>query len=156
MWGLSLVYTAMLVVGKKPTFWFIDGNNLIASKGVTKDREALIQKMRPLQSSSAEQLVLVFDGRAGSEKNIDTEGSFQIVQLEEGVSSDDFILEEISKLVQESKINRVELVTADRELRRLALASRPGVKRVINPSTFWKRYLPRMSGLKKPEVDPSE
>jgi hypothetical protein len=144
---LGLVYSALLTVGKKPTTWFIDGNNVLGAKGVTKDRDALADRLKPIES--AESVVLVFDGRPGDQTTIEEQGIFKLVQLAEGISSDDYILEEIAAIVAASKTRRIELVTADRELRRLALGSRPGVKGVVNPSVFWKKYLPRMSGMKK-------
>jgi len=39
----------------------------------------------------------------------------------------------------------VEVVTADRQLRRIARISRV---KTINPAKFWRRYLPRLKGLK--------
>jgi hypothetical protein len=145
---LGLLATSLLAVGKKPTTWFIDGNNLLAHKGTTKDRDALADRLKPIES--AESVVLVFDGRPGDVSiNEKHEGNFRLVELPEGVSSDDFILKEIRDIVATSKVRRIEVVTADRQLRRLALESRPNVRGVVNPITFWKKYLPRMAGLKK-------
>ena len=148
----GLAYSVLLVVGKKPTTWFIDGNNLLGHKGTTKSRDTLAEKLKPIDS--AESVVLVFDGRKGESTNECTEGNFRLVELGEGLSSDDFILEEIKGIAAKSKVRRIQLVTADRQLRKLALATRPSVKGVVNPVTFWRKYLPRMSGLKKP--DPSD
>ena len=147
-----LCYSSLLVLGKKPTTWIIDGNNLLAQKGTSKDREVLAEKLKSIHSIGAESVVLVFDGRPGDSFLEHHQGSFQQVQLAEGVSSDHYILEEIAAIVATSKVRRVQVVTADRELRRLALESRPIVKGVINPITFWKKYLPRMAGWKKAEI----
>lgn len=147
----GLIHTALLVVGKKPTTWFIDGNNLLGHKGTTNSRDVLAERLKPIES--AESVVLVFDGRPGETVNEKFEGNFRLIELGEGMSTDDFILNEIKDIAATSKVRRVQVVTADRQLRRLALASRPSVKGVINPVTFWRKYLPRMSGLKKPDVD---
>ncbi|KAL3919837.1 MAG: hypothetical protein SGARI_007105 [Bacillariaceae sp.] len=74
---------------------------------------------------------------------------FRQVQLKEGEIADDFILETIQEIHDESTKNRVKLVTADKRLRAAALSTRPTVKSVVNPKVFWKKYLPRMSGQKK-------
>jgi hypothetical protein len=75
--------------------------------------------------------------------------SFRTVQLEEGKIADDFIMEEIYAIGKLGKNKRVKLVTADKKLRAMALATRPTVKSVVNPVVFWRKYLPRMSGQKK-------
>lgn len=141
------LFFSMLVVGKKPTTWLIDGNNLLGSKGTPRNSEVLAEKLKPI--ASAESLVLIFDGQPGISRTDVAEGKFRHVQLEEGKSADDFILEEIASIGAESKVNRVKLVTADKRLRSFALENRPTVKSVVNPLTFWKRYMPRMAGLKK-------
>jgi hypothetical protein len=46
--------------------------------------------------------------------------------------------------------NIVQVVTADRKLRQRILNIKPmKVRGVINPVTFWKRYLPRLCGMKQ-------
>jgi hypothetical protein len=151
---LPFVYSALLSVSpRKPTTWFIDGNNLLAQKGTTKDRGVLAERLSPIKASGAESIVLVFDGRPGDVHQERNEGNFHLVELAEGISSDDFILEQIHEIVSKSKTDRIQLVTADRPLRKLALEKRPGVKGVVNPLTFWKKYIPRMAGLKKFEGD---
>lgn len=141
------IVCAALAVGKKPTTWLIDGNNFLGQKGTPRDAEILAEKLKPI--ASAESLVLVFDGRPGEIRNELSEGNFRHVKLEEGMSADDFILEEIQNIATKSNKNRVKLVTADRRLRSFALDTRPTVKSVVNPKVFWRKYLPRMSGMKK-------
>jgi hypothetical protein len=101
-------------------------------------------------------------------------GTFQKVTLGTGLLADDFILNEIramenpndknhhhsttttattttitTPILSSSTRNIVQVVTADRKLRQQVLAIKPNkVKGVINPVTFWKRYIPRLCGLK--------
>ena len=145
------IFLAGLAVGKKPTTWLIDGNNFLGQKGTPRDPEILAGKLKHI--ASGEELVLVFDGRPGESRNELSEGNFRHVKLEEGMSADDFILEEIRAIAADSKKNRVKLVTADKRLRSFALDTRPTVKSVVNPKTFWRKYFPRMSGMKKRDHD---
>jgi hypothetical protein len=144
---LGLLFSMALAVGKKPTTWLIDGNNVLGTKGTPRDAEVLAEKLKPI--ASAEWLVLVFDGKPGVSRTEVAEGKFRKIQLGEGMSADDFILEEINLIGAQSKTNRVKLVTADKRLRSFALGNRPTVKQVVNPATFWKKYMPRLAGLKK-------
>lgn len=137
---------------KKQTHYIIDGNNLLHSKGVPRQVDMIAEKLKP--TASADPVILVFDGRPGLARTELEEGNFKQVQLEEGASSDDFILEEIANIGSESKTNRVKLVTADKRLRSAALTFRPTVKQVVNPITFWKKYRPRMSGMKTTYENP--
>lgn len=132
---------------KKSNHYIIDGNNLLHSKGVPRHADKVAEQLKPI--ATTEPVLLVFDGRPGLERTETEEGNFRQVQLEEGASSDHFILEEIAALGVDSKENRVKLVTADKRLRSFALSKRPTVKQVVNPVTFWKKYVPRMAGLKK-------
>lgn len=151
---------------KRPTTWLIDGNNFLGQRGAGTPQkgEALADRLRPIASQGADQVVLVFDGRPGDAVRTDIlpsspaaptsaavgpTTSFRHVQLEEGMIADDFIMEEIAAIGRQSKNHRVKLVTADKKLRAMALATRPTVKAVVNPKVFWKKYLPRMSGQKK-------
>ena len=131
---------------KKQNHYIIDGNNLLQSKGVPRQADVLTEKLKPI--AEFEPVILVFDGRPGLERSETEEGNFRKVQLPEGMSSDDFILEEIATIGLESKDNRVKLVTADKRLRSKALQKGQIVKTVVNPVTFWKKYRPRMGGLK--------
>eukprot|EP00525_Craspedostauros_australis_P000884 CAMPEP_0198118120 /NCGR_PEP_ID=MMETSP1442-20131203/20427_1 /TAXON_ID= /ORGANISM="Craspedostauros australis, Strain CCMP3328" /LENGTH=170 /DNA_ID=CAMNT_0043776319 /DNA_START=51 /DNA_END=563 /DNA_ORIENTATION=+ len=141
----------------KPTTWFIDGNNLLAQKGTTRDPDVLADRLKPIKARGAETVCLVFDGKKGRAESEDVvEENFRVVKLAEGITSDDFILQEIEQITASSKVDRIQVVTADRGLRRLALAYRPNVKSVVNPLTFYKKYIPRMAGLKKPAVNPSD
>jgi hypothetical protein len=147
MFIFGILFSVMMLVGRKPTTWFLDGNNIIGTKGTPRDSTVLVEKLKPI--AYAQNVVLVFDGKQDAKRTVKTDGLFQHVQLEDGMSADDFILEEIAVLSAASTVNRVKLVTADKGLRRIALGFRPTVKSVVNPLTFWKKHRPRMSGLKK-------
>ena len=148
----ALLQPLLLAVGgRKPTHWFIDGNNLLAHGGTVKDKDALVLKLQ--DTPGAEELVLVFDGRPGTETAISQEGNLRTVSLGEGLVSDDYIQEEIKKLMDDPILrrkHRVNLVSADRALRKKATNCKPIVRSVINPVTFFRRYLPRLKGLKGP------
>ena len=95
---------------------------------------------------------------------LNTYGTFQKVTLGTGMLADDYILNEIRAMEHTNRHNPttttttsslstsrnvVQVVTADRKLRQQVLAIKPNkVKGVINPVTFWKRYVPRLCGLK--------
>jgi hypothetical protein len=140
---------------KRPTTWLIDGNNFLGQKGTPRDGEILVERLKPITTTAAEQVILVFDGRKGESTRSDTMDGpmFRTVHLQEGEIADDFILQEIQSIASDSKSNRVKLVTADKRLRSAALTTRPTVKTVVNPKVFWKKYVPRMSGLKKRESE---
>mmetsp|Transcript_9780 Transcript_9780/g.17873 ORF Transcript_9780/g.17873 Transcript_9780/m.17873 type:complete len:152 (+) Transcript_9780:182-637(+) len=120
---------------KRPTTWLIDGNNFLGQKGTPRDGDILAERLRPIATTAAEQVVLVFDGRKGETERSDViEGPlFRMVHLEEGEIADDFILKEIQAISEANKSNRVKLVTADKRLRSAALSTRPTVKSVVNP-----------------------
>jgi hypothetical protein len=153
---------------KRPTTWLIDGNNFLGQRGTPRAGDQLSDRIRPIATQGADQVVLVFDGRPGEQTRTDVTTSggdagssssssprptattaFRTVQLEEGAVADDFIMEEIHAIARMGKNRRVKLVTADKRLRAMALATRPTVKAVVNPVVFWRKYLPRMSGQKK-------
>jgi hypothetical protein len=88
-------------------------------------------------------------------------GTLQKITLGTGILADDYILNEIRNMGITTTIttttsltsmnirNIVQVVTADRKLRQQVLAMKPNkIKGVINPVTFWKRYVPRLCGLK--------
>lgn len=152
MRNVFVIFSFALAVARKPTTWLIDGNNFLGQKGTPRDPEILTEKLKPVAESS-DSVVLVFDGRPGDSRKEQSEGSFRSIKLEEGMSADDFILEEIQSIATESKQNRVKLVTADKRLRSFALDTRPTVKTVVNPKVFWRKHYPRMSGLKKRTED---
>ena len=124
--------------------WYIDGDNLLGQRGTARDSKAAARKLREIQG--AEAVVFVLDGK----KEIATssqEGILEIVSLAEGISADDYIVQEVHSASGLRK--RIQVVTADRELRWRVLAAKPIVRRVVNPVTFWRRYLPRLCGWKK-------
>ena len=144
-----------LFAATKPTHWFIDGNNVIAHGKTAKDRDTLIEKLR---GCDVEEVVLVFDGHPGATPDVSIDSNLKTVSLAEGLSTDDFIQEEIQKYCQDpdKRKHRVNLVSADRELRRQVLDYKPIVKTAVNPVTFFRRYLPRLLGLKKRSIDTME
>ena len=84
-------------------------------------------------------------------------GLLEVIHLAPDISADDFICNDIQQTmltthhqqtVAQTK-NRIHVVTADRELRRRVLSLKPAVKEVVNPVTFWRRYMPRLCGFKK-------
>lgn len=154
--------THLLALGTRPktsTTWFIDGNNLLGHRGTPKDPDTLAQKLQPIRG--AEAVILVLDGRPGAETSTETTGAFQRVNLGEGSSADDYILGEIRarnrpNAPRQEQSTRVQVVTADRKLRKAVLGIKPIVKDVVNPVTFWRRYLPRLCGYKLPKRAPAQ
>jgi len=152
---LPLLQAVLFAIGKKrPIAWIIDGNNLMGHRGTPKSPEVIADKLKPIQA--AEAVILVFDGRKGEETVIEYEGCFQNVLLGEGLSADDYILQQIREIMELIPRRRVEVVTADRALRRKVLEARPTVRNVVNPVVFWRRYLPRLCGFKKKTVEVDE
>jgi YacP-like NYN domain len=131
--------------------FYVDGNNLLGHKGTPKNRHDVAEKLKSVKGA---EIVVVFDGvkEGPKETIIDTFGDLALlrqVALGEGISADSYIQEEIQDLLR-SKMTRarIEVVTADRLLRRQVLDMKPIVRGVINPVVFWKRYRPRLTGLK--------
>jgi hypothetical protein len=155
---LPLLQAALVAVGgrrhqqQQPTTWIIDGNNLLAHRGTPIDRDVLAQKLGPIRG--AQEVVLVFDGRPGeATTSVESEGgTLRRVSLGEGLSADDYIQQEIISLLEAIPRRRVQVVTADRELRKSVLEQKLIVRGVVNPVTFWRRYLPRLCGLKSKEL----
>jgi hypothetical protein len=132
--------------------WYVDGNNVVSHKGTPRDTDAVAVDLQQIRG--AEAVVLVLDGTKGqATETFSSEGTefFQLSLLGEGISADDFIFDEIQRAVVLRPDTRVQVVTADRELRRRVLAIKPMVRDVVNPVTFWRRYWPRLCGLKKPK-----
>jgi len=145
---LGIVPAALLAVTKHTAVtWFIDGQNLQGHKGTPRDRETIALKVKPIKA--AEKVILVFDGQKGiTEDRIEEEGIFRNVFLREGASADEYILNQINSLIPERPRRKVQVVTADRALRNKVLRSKFVVYGVVNPVVFWKRYLPRLCGMK--------
>ena len=61
-------------------------------------------------------------------------------------SADDWIEQALDDAVE----TRAEVVTADRRLREIAHSAKA---KTINPSKFWRRYVPRLQGLKNDYVN---
>jgi len=147
------VLVSLLAVGRKPVKWFIDGNNLMGHKGTPKERDQVIQKLKPMAATGGLDTVIVFDSHLpgdGDETRVIQNGQLSTVITGEGITADDYILGEIDS-IKESGSAFVQVVTADRDLRRKALGTRTVVRGVINPVVFWRRYRPRLTGMKKPD-----
>jgi len=132
----------------------IDGTNLMAHRKVTKGREEMAAKLAGIRGARC---VLVFDGRRGEATS--TSGNDPQVVVTEGgdeegndrVTADDWI----EQAIQDVPETRIEVVTADRGLREIAHSAKA---KTINPAKFWRRYLPRLKGLKndyknEPKID---
>lgn len=115
---------------------------------VTKGRDALRDKLEGIRGSA---VTLVFDGKAG-EGESDSGSNPRVVVTnggDEGTgegreTADEWISREMSNFPDRRALE-IEVVTADRQLRRLAHACKA---KTINPSKFWRRYLPRLKGMK--------
>lgn len=148
------VLLSLFAAGRKPMKWYIDGNNLMGHRGTPREREQVIKKLLPMAKEGKLDTILVFDSHLpgdADETTITQDGQFLTVVTGEGITADDYILGEIDT-IKESKAAFVQVVTADRDLRRKALDTRTVVRGVINPVVFWKRYRPRLTGLKKPNA----
>jgi hypothetical protein len=145
---LALLPTILFAATKHNALTIIlDGNNILGHKGTPADRETIVAKVKPI--SAAQQVILVFDGQKGLEQDtVENEGIFRSVFLREGGSADDYILSEIESLIPERPRRKIQVVTADRALRKQVLKTKPIVHGVVNPVVFWKRYLPRLCGMK--------
>jgi hypothetical protein len=136
---------------KVATTWFVDGNNLLGHKGTPRNATVLAEKLADIKS--ARSVVLVLDGKTGlDETRVEERGDiFQMVSLQQGLSADDYILDQLDMIRRTNHNCRIEVVTADRKLRKQILAIKPVVKGVVNPVVFWRRYLPRLCGYKLPK-----
>jgi hypothetical protein len=150
-----LAMTGTRIRPKAGNTWLIDGNNLIGHKlGVTKDVDLITDKLSAIRGQ--ESVVLILDGRKGMESpHVLESGTFQRISLAEGVSADEYILQQLETMIHNQEERRVQVVTADRKLRAAALRMKPVIKGVVNPVTFWKRYLPRLAGMKGPNPQAS-
>jgi hypothetical protein len=129
-------------------------------KGTPRDRATISSKLQPIVDRGASVAVkLVFDGTKGRKKTVVSRtGTLETIKLAEGLSADDYIVDSITDFLNQHhprKSHQVQVVTADRALRRRVRQKKPLVRGAVNPSTFWRRYLPRLSGYKLPK-DPVE
>ena len=119
----------------------------MAHRKVTKGREALAEKMAGIRPMK---VILVFDGRIG-EAPSDSGVNPRVVVTnggdeetgEDRETADDWIEREIAECA--SRDTEIEVVTADRRLRRITHLAKV---KTINPAKFWRRYLQRLKGLK--------
>lgn len=136
---------------KVATTWFVDGNNFLGHKGTARNATVLAEKLADIKSASS--VILVLDGKTGLEETrVEERGNlFQMVSLQQGLSADDYILDQLEMIRRTNHNCRIEVVTADRKLRKQILTIKPVVKGVVNPVVFWRRYLPRLCGYKLPK-----
>ena len=149
----------LFAMGKRKmegTTWIVDGHNLMGHKNTgKKDVNHLASNLQQIQN--AEQILLVLDGRKGrSQTKVTEHDVFSKIELAEGIVADDYILQTIKDYRDEGPYKKVQVVTADRKLRKTVLGIKPIVKGVVNPVTFWRRYLPRLQGKKKPKETKEE
>ena len=123
---------------------FIDGDNLMSHRKVTKGRDELAAKLAGIRGSRT---VLVFDGRRGEKASV--QGSNPQVVVTHGGDADGVSRETADEWIENAMEGAtesvIEVVTADRRLRQVAHLNKVGT---INPAKFWRRYLPRLKGLK--------
>lgn len=163
---LLLPFVLLSLSSRPEKVWYIDANNVLGHRGTPRDPDALTRQLKQIVTSTSElRVVVVFDGNPTSSGSDRQDGDavtsssssadqvddrFQSISLGSGVSADDFILSDIKSLQdrhQNVRSVRVQVVTADRDLRR-KVREYPAVRGVVNPVTFWRRYLPRLAGAK--------
>jgi len=140
--------------GAVPKVIFVDGNNLMMQRKVTKGRENLAEKLSAVKEG-AFQIVLVFDGRKGEAASVVGEHP-QVVVTSGGdettgegrMSADEYIVEQLATV---DRRTHAEVVTADKWLRKQAQQQDA---KTINPVKWWRRYLPRLQGLKSDYTNP--
>ena len=121
----------------------------MSHRKVTKGRDALRDKLAGIRGSS---VTLVFDGKAGETESDDGGTNPRMVVTNGGdaatgegrETADEWISREMASFPDRRALD-IEVVTADRYLRRLAHECKA---KTINPSKFWRRYLPRLKGMK--------
>lgn len=146
------MFVSLFAAGRKVTKWYVDGNNLMGHRGTPRERGQVIEKLLPMATNGGLETIIVFDSHLpgdSDETTVTQDGKFFTVVTGEGVTADDYILGEIDAIKELDSDYVVQVVTADRDLRRKALGTRTVVKGVINPVVFWRRYRPRLTGLKK-------
>ena len=142
---LSFVLQTALALQRERTTWYIDGHNLLGHKGTPRTVDAMIQALEQIQG--VEKISLVLDSKLDTDIQIQPYNNLlETVTLSRDISADDYIRHQIQQALPHT---RVQVVTADRDLRRQVLQTKPVVRGVVNPVTFWRRYLPRLCGYKK-------
>lgn len=141
---LTFVLQTALALQRERTTWYIDGHNLLGHKGTPQTVDALIQALEQIQG--VEKIALVLDSKLETDIHIQSYDLLETVTLSRDISADDYICHQIKMALPHT---RVQVVTADRDLRRQVLQTKPVVRGVVNPVTFWRRYLPRLCAYKK-------
>eukprot|EP00591_Stephanopyxis_turris_P006428 CAMPEP_0195530472 /NCGR_PEP_ID=MMETSP0794_2-20130614/33361_1 /TAXON_ID=515487 /ORGANISM="Stephanopyxis turris, Strain CCMP 815" /LENGTH=159 /DNA_ID=CAMNT_0040661989 /DNA_START=160 /DNA_END=639 /DNA_ORIENTATION=+ len=152
-----ILFAAQSLTGRQQNAWLIDGNNAMGHRGTPCDRISIIDSLKPLSDNgnnvTSQKVLVVFDGRKGeafSESTCDISGDlFSVVITEDGCSADDYIASQVEEYDSHDFQLPVYVVTADKELRRRVLKYRNTVEDVVNPTVFWRRHRPRLSGFKK-------
>lgn len=126
----------------------VDGNNLMRKRRVTKGRDNLCAR---LEGISCGETIVVFDGRP-EEEHHEIAGDPNVVVTFGGdrkrprVEADDWI---IAKLEEIDAIYPIEVITSDKGLRKAVKMARPsGYCKIISPRKWWRRYVPRLRGMK--------
>lgn len=148
---IAFLLQTSLALQRERTTWYIDGHNLLGHKGTPRTVDALIQALE--QIHGVEKIALVLDSKLETDPLIQIQQCvnndlLETVTLSRDISADDYIRHQIHSALPHT---RIQVVTADRDLRRKVLQTKPVVRGVVNPVTFWRRYLPRLCGYKKPK-----
>lgn len=143
---LPFLSHTLLALQQRERTWYIDGHNLLGHKGTPRTVSALMVALEQVQG--IEKVILVLDSKQSEPIQIrkSLTAGLETVTLSRDISADDYIRQQIGVALPHA---RVHVVTADRDLRRHVLQVKPVVRGVVNPVTFWRRYLPRLSGYKK-------
>ena len=143
--------TCMVRAPPEERLLLIDGNNLMAHRKVTKGREALAAKLAGIRPAK---VTIIFDGKRGESESVSGTNPRIVVTKggsedsgEDRETADDWITQALTEVGGETQ---VEVVTADRRLRRICQGAKA---KTINPTKFWRRYLMRLKGLKNDYIN---
>ena len=170
--SMAIVTKRLNKISKPPIVtWIIDGNNLKGFRGVPSDRQAIIDELQTVASPPDRMLsstvtltgkqqpisnvVLVFDSNNTQNESFQKASFgpwFEYViatpmkNYTTNDRADDYIIHQaMPQLSHEYQNGKIHLVTADKDLGKRAVASgwmKGGS--IVNPSKFWKKYLPSL------------